>query len=109
MNSPVKSSSIMPRDTDEFAVRAGEAVNFLKELANEKRLMILCALIDTREMTVAELTASVDLSQSALSQHLARLREQNLVSFRREGASLYYRIANANVGRIIKTLKSIFC
>ncbi len=93
----------------EFAAQAGAAASLLKELANEKRLMILCALIDRRELTVAELTAAADLSQSALSQHLARLREQNVVSFRREGASLYYRIADANVGRILKTLKTIFC
>jgi ArsR family transcriptional regulator, virulence genes transcriptional regulator len=98
-----------PRDMAEFSSKAGEAVTMLKELANEKRLMILCKLIDAREMTVAELMVAVDLSQSALSQHLARMREQNLVSFRRHGSSLYYRVANAGIGRILKTLKSIYC
>ena len=60
-------------------------------------------------MTVTDLAAVVDLSQSALSQHLARLREQNIVSFKRVGASLYYSVVDAKVGKILKTLKSIYC
>lgn len=93
----------------EFAAQASEVAALLKELANEKRLMILCSLIDAKEMTVANLADAAELSQSALSQHLARLREQNIVTFKREGASLYYSVANPNVARILKTLKSIYC
>jgi ArsR family transcriptional regulator len=93
----------------EFSAQASVVAALLKELANEKRLMILCSLIDAKEMTVADLSEAVDLSQSALSQHLARLREQNIVTFKREGASLYYSVADPNVARILKTLKSIFC
>lgn len=92
-----------------FAERAAEAASLLRELANEKRLMILCKLIDAAEMPVLDLADEVGLSQSALSQHLARLRAEGLVTYRREGASLFYRIADANVGRILKTLKSIYC
>lgn len=98
-----------PLSMAEFAAQAAEVADLLKELANEKRLMILCSLIDEKHMTVTDLAAVVDLSQSALSQHLARLREQNIVSFKRVGASLYYSVADAKVGKILKTLKSIYC
>jgi ArsR family transcriptional regulator, virulence genes transcriptional regulator len=93
----------------DFAEKATEASNLLRELANEKRLLILCALMDRTEMSVNELADKVGLSQSALSQHLARLRERNLVRFRREGASLFYSVSSGDVGRILKTLKSIYC
>jgi ArsR family transcriptional regulator, virulence genes transcriptional regulator len=92
-----------------FAAKASEAAALLKELASEKRLMILCTLMDEKEMSVTELTSRVDLSQSALSQHLARLREQGIVAYRRDGATLFYSVADGNIGRILKTLKSIYC
>lgn len=93
----------------EFADKAADVAALLKELANEKRLMILCALLDAKEMTVTDLALSVKLGQSALSQHLARLREQNVIRYRREGATLLYSVRDGNVGRILKTLKSIYC
>jgi DNA-binding transcriptional ArsR family regulator len=93
----------------DFASKSAEAASLLRELANEKRLLILCLLMDRAEMSVNDLAEAVDLSQSALSQHLARLREQNLVAFRRDGATLFYAVADSNVGRILKTLKSIYC
>ena len=93
----------------EFASKAAGVANVLKELANEKRLLILCSLLDAREMNVAELAQASGLSQSALSQHLARLREQQVVCSRREGATMFYSVADGNVGRILKTLKSIYC
>jgi ArsR family transcriptional regulator, virulence genes transcriptional regulator len=92
-----------------FAEKAKQAADLLKELANEKRLLVLCALADKRELSVAALSLAVDLSQSALSQHLARLRESGLVTFRRNGATLHYSIANRSVRRILNTLKSIYC
>jgi ArsR family transcriptional regulator len=92
-----------------FASKASEAASLLKELASEKRLLLLCALMDQREMSVTELAERVDLGQSALSQHLARLRESKVVTFRREGATLFYSVADGNIGRILKTLKSIYC
>jgi ArsR family transcriptional regulator, virulence genes transcriptional regulator len=93
----------------QFAAKAAEAASLLKELASEKRLLVLCALMDQKEMSVSELAGRVDLSQSALSQHLARLREQNIVTYRRDGSSLLYSVADGNIGRILKTLKSIYC
>jgi ArsR family transcriptional regulator, virulence genes transcriptional regulator len=92
-----------------FTAKASEAAALLKELASEKRLLILCTLMDEKEMSVSELAERVDLGQSALSQHLARLRDQGVVTFRRHGATLFYSVADGNVGRILKTLKSIYC
>jgi len=88
---------------------AGEAAQFLKLLANEHRLLILCHLASNNEMSVNWLADALDLSQSALSQHLARLREDNLVVFRREAQTLHYRVADPRAIRILKTLKQIFC
>jgi ArsR family transcriptional regulator len=96
-------------DLDTFQARAGEASRLLKALANERRLMILCKLIEFGESNVSRLCESVGLGQSALSQHLAIMRQEGLVTFRREAQTLHYRIANPAVGRVLSTLKSIYC
>lgn len=88
---------------------AGKAAGLLKVIGNENRLMVLCLLIQNGEMSVSAILEHVGLSQSALSQHLARMREEGLVSYRRESQALYYRIANPNVEKIIAVLKSIYC
>ena len=102
-------SLTVDRSMAEFEARAAEAAGLLKALANEKRLMILCKLMELGEMSVMALSEAVDLSQSALSQHLARMRDEGIVGTRRNGQSIYYRVAGPNVGRILKTLKSIYC
>ncbi|MEP6828011.1 MAG: metalloregulator ArsR/SmtB family transcription factor [Aestuariivirga sp.] len=89
--------------------KAAELALILKELANEKRLLILCALLESGECTVASLAETVDLSQSALSQHLARLRDQNMVEFRREGTTFYYRVSDRKIALVLKNLKSLYC
>lgn len=93
---------------DQFQASAGEAARLLKALSNERRLMILCRLGDG-ERAVGELLPLVGLSQSALSQHLAVLREEGLVAGRREGVSILYRIADPAVLRIIAVLADIYC
>ena len=89
--------------------KAADLALILKELANEKRLLILCALLESEECTVASLAEAVDLSQSALSQHLARLRDQNMVQFRREGTTLYYSVSDRKISLLLKKLKSLYC
>jgi DNA-binding transcriptional ArsR family regulator len=89
--------------------KADEAAAFLKLLANEQRLLVLCHLVGDGEMSVNALADQVELSQSALSQHLARLREDGLVTFRRESQMLYYRVSDPRVVTIMKTLKKAFC
>jgi ArsR family transcriptional regulator, virulence genes transcriptional regulator len=93
----------------QLAEKAGQAATFLKALSNERRLLILCHLISAGEMTVGALVDVVGLSQSALSQHLARLRGDGLVTFRREAQTLYYRIENPNTARVIAMLRDIYC
>jgi len=92
----------------QFAVKAGEAAALLKALAHEARLMVLCQLLDG-EHSAGALQEAADLSQSALSQHLARLREEGLVTTRREAQTIYYRLADPNVARILDTLAAIYC
>jgi DNA-binding transcriptional ArsR family regulator len=97
------------QDMAELEANAGEAVRFLKLLAHEGRLRVLCELAGSGELTVSTLTAAVGLSQSALSQHLARLRSDGLVEFRRDGQALHYRLSDPRAARLLTTLKNIFC
>ncbi|MEH2538312.1 MULTISPECIES: ArsR/SmtB family transcription factor [unclassified Bradyrhizobium] len=92
-----------------LAKQAGDAAQLLKMLANEKRLLILCFLAVRGEMTVGELVTVVNLSQSALSQHLAKLRADGLVEFRRTSQTLHYRVADTRTLRLLGVLKEIFC
>lgn len=87
---------------------SGQAAGLLRALSNEKRLMVLCQLGD-RELSVGQLLPVVGLSQSALSQHLARLREEGLVDTRRDGTAIFYRIADPSVLKVIAVLAAIFC
>ncbi len=95
-------------DPKQFQASAAQAAALLKALSNEKRLMILCQLGD-RELQVGALRPLVGLSQSALSQHLAVLREEGLVAARRERQAIFYRIADPAAGRVIATLADIYC
>lgn len=95
-------------DFEQFEASAGKAAALLRTLSNERRLMILCQLGE-RELQVGALQPLVGLSQSALSQHLAVLREERLVATRREGQAVFYRIADPAALRVIATLAEIFC
>lgn len=92
----------------QMQARAGEAAELLKAMANPQRLRVLCLLIE-REMSVGEINEVVDLSQSALSQHLAVLREKELVSTRREAQTVYYSVRDGLVHDIIASLHGAFC
>jgi DNA-binding transcriptional ArsR family regulator len=96
-------------DLKKLARQAGDAAQFLKLLGNEKRLLVLCFLAARGEMTVGELVDVVQLSQSALSQHLARLRAEGLVTFRRTSQTLHYRVADPRALRVLQVLKEIYC
>ena len=85
-----------------------DAVNLLKSLANESRLMVMCVLAEG-EISVGKLNQRIDLSQSALSQHLAILREQGLVKTRRGSQTIYYSLSDNNAISLIERLHDIFC
>jgi DNA-binding transcriptional ArsR family regulator len=93
---------------DQFAAKAGEAATLLKALAHEARLMVLCQLLEG-EHSAGALLENAGLSQSALSQHLAKLRDEGLVATRREAQTIFYRIADPNVERVLDTLAAIYC
>ena len=96
-------------DLKKLMWQAGEAARLLKVLGNEKRLLILCFLSTRGEMTVGEILQVVKLSQSALSQHLGRLRADGLVAFRRSSQTLHYRVADERALQILKMLRELYC
>ena len=95
-------------DPEAMRANAGRASDLLKALANDKRLMILCLLVEG-ERAVGDLNARLDLSQSALSQHLAVLRSEGLVATRREAQSILYSLAPGPAQRILQTLHDVYC
>ena len=92
----------------EMQDHASDAAGLMKALGNESRLMILCILAEG-ERSVGELNEMVPLSQSALSQQLARLRQQGLVGTRRESQTIYYSLASGPADRVINLLHDIYC
>ncbi len=97
-----------PTPMEELRNNAQQATTLLKALANENRLMILCHL-DGREMSVSELNACLDLSQSALSQHLAILRRDGLVKTRRCSQTIFYSLCGEEAQQVIRTLHQMYC
>lgn len=98
-----------PLDTASFEANAAMVAAILRELANPHRLMVLCSLAEAGEMKVGDIAQRVGLSQSALSQHLARLREEGLVAFTRDAQVLRYRIADARIEALLATLYQLYC
>ena len=95
-------------DLEALHAHAGDAAQLLKALANENRLQVLCLLAEG-ERSVGEINAMLDLSQSALSQHLAVLREENLVRTRREAQTIHYSLAPGPAAAVMHTLYGIYC
>src|ERR1700686_4862200 len=93
----------------ELTKQAGDAAQLLKLLGNEKRLLVLCFLAARGEMTVGELVDVVKLSQSALSQHLGKLRADGLGAFGRTAQTLHYSAADKRALRMLQVLKDSFC
>ncbi|OCK58070.1 metalloregulator ArsR/SmtB family transcription factor [Bradyrhizobium sp. LMTR 3] len=93
----------------DFEANAQAVANILRTLGNERRLMILCKLVEAGEMTVGALVEAVGLTQSALSQHLAKMRDDDIVSSRRNGQTLWYRVADPRIAQLIAELHRLFC
>ena len=88
--------------------QAEETARFLKQIANDRRLLILCRLV-SGEATVSELCEVADLSASAMSQHLAKMHAEGLVDRRKNGLQVYYRIADPRCLALLGFLKDEFC
>lgn len=108
MNEDRNSKGVSSMDFDAMQEKASEAVTLLKGLANESRLMIMCVLAEG-EHSVGELNKRIKLSQSALSQHLAVLRDQGMVNTRRESQTIYYRLADSPAMNVIGLLHDVYC
>jgi DNA-binding transcriptional ArsR family regulator len=93
---------------EELAIHADEATSLLKALANKNRLMVLCMLSEG-ELSVSELQEQLPLSQSALSQHLAVLRQDGLVGTRRKSQTIFYSLADEKASQIIAVLHQLYC
>jgi ArsR family transcriptional regulator, virulence genes transcriptional regulator len=96
-------------DPRALQAKAGQVADLLRALSNDRRLLILCTLVETGEATVGALADAVGLSQSALSQHLARMREEGIVAFRRDAQTLWYRIDDPRVESLLATLHRLYC
>jgi ArsR family transcriptional regulator len=96
-------------DPRALQAKAGKVANLLGALANDRRLLVLCKLVEVGEATVGTLAEEVGLSQSALSQHLARMRDEGIVTFRRDAQTLWYRIADPRVEALFATLHRLYC
>ncbi|MEO8453700.1 MAG: metalloregulator ArsR/SmtB family transcription factor [Sphingomicrobium sp.] len=92
-----------------FEGQAGHAASLLKAMSNESRLLVLCYLADEGELSVGQLGDRVGLSQSALSQHLAKLREEGLVATRKEAQTVFYRVCDPKAGEVLALLHDLFC
>jgi len=103
-------NSLISPDVDlgDMRQNVAQAVSLLKSLANDSRLMIMCVLAEG-ELSVGALNERIDLSQSALSQHLALLRDRGLVRTRRESQTIYYSLADTDAIGLIEKLHDIFC
>lgn len=97
-----------PRDLKAMRKHAGDAAALMRALSHEARLRVLCDLVGG-ERTAGDLVQRSGLSQSALSQHLSRLREEGLLATRREAQSIYYRIADPRAARVLAILYEIYC
>jgi DNA-binding transcriptional ArsR family regulator len=97
-----------PEELEELLVQARKASDLLKALSHESRLLILCLLVEG-ERSVSELEEIMQMPQAAVSQHLARLRLDQLVHTRRDGRVMYYSIAGEEVTSIVDALYGLFC
>lgn len=104
----VSKQDVAEQPMDQMKIHATDAARLMKALGNESRLMILCTLAEG-ERSVGELNESIPLSQSALSQQLARLRKQGLVDTRRESQNIFYSLANGPADKVIHLLHDIYC
>jgi DNA-binding transcriptional ArsR family regulator len=95
-------------DPQRMAIAAGKASELMKTLGHKDRLMVLCHLIPG-EKSVGELARLLDIPQSPLSQHLARMRRESLVTTRREAQTIYYSIASDEAARIVGLMHELYC
>ena len=100
---------VQAHNLDKWQGNAPQVSGMLKAIGNERRLLVLCQLAAHGEMSVGALVKAVGLSQSALSQHLARMRAEKVVTARRDGQTIYYSIADSKVEAVMARLYELYC
>lgn len=108
MNAQSKTKNLNAMNPADMLSRAEDAEKYLKNIANKTRLMILCSLLEN-ELSVSDLLSRIAVTQPVISQHLALLRESEMVATRRDGQTIYYRLADERVERTIALLYEFFC
>ena len=103
-----RSEGATSHPASDMQAHAADAAGLMKALGNESRLMVLCLLTEG-EQSVSDLNDRIPLSQSALSQQLARLRKKGLVKTRRESQTIYYSLADGPADQVINLLHEIYC
>ena len=103
------SSTTLAAAPEGLEAKAAQVADILRAIANERRLLLLCHLAQAGEASVGALAEMLQLSQPAVSQHLARMREEGLVTHRREAQTMYYRIDDPRVRRLLETLQELYC
>lgn len=93
----------------DLEARVGEAARLLRALSNDRRLLVLCHLAEAGEASVGRLALVAELSQSALSQHLALMRADGLVATRRQGTTILYRLADPRAAAVVELLRRLYC
>ncbi len=105
----MESLTAAPPNVDGMEGKAIEVASVLGALANPRRLQILCVLIESGEANVGALVRHVGISQSALSQHLAKMRDEGIIGFRRESQTLWYRITDQRIEAMMAELHRLYC
>lgn len=100
--------SIDALNITQVMAKSAEAAHLLKLLSNQHRLLILCHLVEG-ELCVGDLEQRLEISQSSLSQHLARLRAKGIVDFRKESTTVYYRLVDPKAKQVLETLYKLYC
>lgn len=102
-------ANIQSLDIQALEEKASDIATLLKAMGNERRLVILCQLVAHGEMSVGAMAQKIELGQSALSQHLAKMRDEGIVSTRREGQTIWYRITDSRVEELMAILHRLYC
>lgn len=101
--------SIQVDDVRDLERNAQKVSSILKAIGNDKRLLLLCKIVEHGEVTAGSLVGIAGLSQSAMSQHLSKMRDEGIITFRRDSQTLWYRLADNRIEELIMTLHRLYC
>ncbi len=104
-----QNSAIATKTINDLEQNAKHVSSVLKAIGNAKRVLLLCKIVEHGEINAGSLVGVAGLSQSAMSQHLAKLREEGIIKYRRKGQNLYYSLHDNRIKELIITLHRLYC